>query len=426
MDKSKLHRTREVEAAFLVVVQTPTESWDRESLTAEFESLVRSTGIEVEGLMFVRLGKTNPRFYIGKGKVEELANMISEKTRVVIFDSSLNFTQQRNLEQALGIRTIDRTQLILDIFAKHAQTQEGILQVELAQLQYMLPRLRGKGIMLSRLGAGIGTLGPGEKKLEVDKRRISDRISHLKKDIKTVRQHRCTMRKKRQKEGVSVCSLVGYTNAGKTTLFNSLTAASGVTSSALFTTLDAVTRTFNLGNNSKAILSDTVGFIYRLPPYLIEAFKATLEELDYAEVLFHVIDSSSNQILKLKMAVDSILKDLGLDEKPTIIIFNKIDKLSPQQLDQLQEEFPKAIFVSALTAKGLNILIEEIYKSILKDSIKAMIKLPFTRMNISDYIHKNCEIIKTTYEGKEAIFMVKAKRDKLAYLEKQGVEIKET
>ena len=425
MNKIKLHETKEKETAFLVVVRTHDESWSRESLAEEFKSLVRSTGTEVEDLMFVNLVNPNPKFYIGKGKVEELASMISKETRLVIFDSDLKFTQQRNLEEVLGVKTIDRTQLILDIFAKHAQTKEGILQVELAQLQYMLPRLRGKGIMLSRLGAGIGTLGPGEKKLEVDKRRISDRISHLEKDIKVVRQHRDTMRKKRQKEGVSVCSLVGYTNAGKTTLFNTLTAASGVTSSALFTTLDAVARVFSLGNNSKAILSDTVGFIYRLPPHLIEAFKATLEELDYAEVLLHIIDSSSSQILGLKMAVDSILRDLGLDKKPTIIVFNKIDKLSPQQLNQLRCEFPKAIFVSALKTKGLDILIEEIYKGILKDCIKATIKLPFTRMNIVDYIHRNCEIIKTTYEGKEAIFMVRLKRSKLAYLEKQGIKIQE-
>ncbi len=422
----RMHEIVKKERALLVVVVTPEESWSKEALAAEFKNLVLSTGIAVEDLISVKLRQPNAALYIGKGKAAELSEAVKDtNVEVVIFDNNLSFIQQKNLEDLLGVKTIDRTQLILDIFAKHAQTQEGILQVELAQLEYLLPRLKGKGIELSRLGAGIGTKGPGEKKLEVDRRRISERIGHLKKDLKLIRQHRDTRRKKREKGGVNICSLVGYTNAGKTTLFNILAASKQTISSTLFTTLDTVSRTFVLGNNSEVILSDTVGFIYKLPPKLIEAFKATLEELNYADILLHIIDASNKDSVKLKKSVDSILKDLGLEEKLTINVFNKIDAISSQELICLKNEYPQGIFISASNGTGLDDLKKVIYEVSFRDMVKVEVRVPFNRMNIASYLHDNYEILKTAYQEKEAVFWIRTKKRGLSYIRKQGLIVKE-
>jgi len=421
-----MYETKEKERALLVLVEERAERWPRDALAEEFKNLVLSSGIEVVDLIFVRGRQPTPSLFIGKGKAEELGAIAQEENvNVVIFNSNLNFNQQRNLEDIFGVKTIDRTQLILDIFARHARTQEGILQVELAQLEYLLPRLKGKGIMLSRLGGGIGTRGPGEKKLEVDRRRISDRIVRLKKELKEVRQHREVMRKKREKTNVALCSLVGYTNAGKSTLFNALTESTERVSNSLFTTLDTVTHTLALPSNLKAILSDTVGFIYKLPPYLIEAFKATLEELNYAGLILHVIDASSKEIMRIRQAVGSIIEELGLTKKSTVMIFNKIDKLSLPELKELQEEFPEAVFISALEKTGLDLLKKIIYENIFKDTVEAVIRLPFTKMGLASQIHDQCTILKTKYEEAEAVYWVRTKRHVLDYFKKQGAAVKE-
>ena len=422
----RMHEIVKKETALLVVIVTPEESWSKEALAAEFKSLVLSTGIAVGGLISANLRQPNAPLYIGKGKAAELSEAVKEmKVDVVIFDNNLNFTQQRNLEEILGVKTIDRTQLILDIFAKHAQTQEGILQVELAQLEYLLPRLRGKGIELSRLGGGIGTKGPGEKKLEVDRRRISERIGHLKKDLKLILQHRDTRRKKREKSDANICSLVGYTNAGKTTLFNALAKSNQTTSPALFTTLDTISRALTLGDNLEVILSDTVGFIYKLPHNLIEAFKATLEELNYADLLLHVIDAGNKDSIKLRQSVNLILKELGLEEKLTINVFNKIDAITPAELIYLKNEYPQGVFISASNGAGLDDLKKVIYEASLKDTVKAEVKVPFSRMDIGSYFHDNCEILKTDYQEKEAVYWIRIKKRGLDWIRKQGLEAKE-
>jgi len=420
-----MHQTEKKEKALLVVSKVYEEAWSKEALSREFKSLVISAGVEAAEIISFNLGKINPAFYIGKGKVEEIANKVKEiEANVVIFNSNLHFAQQRNLEDVLGVKTIDRTQLILDIFARHAQTQEGILQVELAQLEYLLPRLRGKGIALSRLGGGIGTSGPGEKKLEIDKRRITDHIGYLKKDLKLIINYRATQRKKREKQGVNTCSLVGYTNAGKSTLFNALSGADQRTSSVLFTTLDTVARTLTLSGNLKVVLSDTVGFIYKLPLKLIDAFKATLEELNYADVILHVIDSGNSEIEKIKDSVEATLKDLKLDEKPTIIIFNKIDTIPYYKVEYLKEKYPESIFVSALKSKGLENLKEEMQSRVFKDMVEAVVDVPFNRMDISSYLHDKCEVLDVEYRQECVIFKIRIKKDKLAYLKKQGLKIK--
>lgn len=422
----KLYETTKKEKALLVMVQTQKEKWPKEDLAQEFKNLVISAGIDVSDLVTIKRNEITPSLYIGKGKAEELSCIVQEKNiNVVIFNNNLNFTQQRNLEDILGIKTIDRTQLILDIFAHHAYTKEGSLQVELAQLEYLLPRLKGKGIALSRLGGGIGTRGPGEKKLEVDRRRISDRISRLKKELEQVRKHRQVLRKKREKQKINICSLVGYTNAGKSTLFNALARDSEKTSSSLFTTLDTVSRTFDLHNNLKAVLADTVGFIYRLPPHLVEAFKATLEELQYADVILHVVDASSHDIFRLMEAVNSILDDLELSSKSSLLIFNKIDKLTDDQIADLKKDYEEAVFISALKGYNMNLLREKIYESLSKDKIEAIVKVAFNKMAAVEQIHENCEIMKTSYGEEEATYWVKINKQKVAYLKRLGLNIRE-
>ncbi|MCF7907479.1 MAG: GTPase HflX [Candidatus Omnitrophica bacterium] len=420
-----MHETIKKETALLVVVKEPKELWLFEDLASEFKNLVISSGIEVTEVVLVKLAQPNPSLYIGKGKVEEIRLKREELgVDVVIFNANLKFTQQRNLEEILNVKTIDRTQLILDIFAKHAHSQEGILQVELAQSQYLLPRLRGKGIALSRLGGGIGTRGPGEKKLEVDQRKISDRISKIKEELHDLGQHHNLMRKRRDKAKEHMCSLVGYTNAGKTTLFNLLAQSEQVESAGLFTTLDTVTRQFSLAVGQKVVLSDTVGFVYNLPPNLVESFKTTLDELQYSDVLLHLVDLSSKNFLQLKAAVDSILTDLKLDLKPTIVVFNKIDKISSREVEFLKKDYPKAVFISAKSGLGIEELKQVISINIFKDTLEVIARVPFDHMEIVNYLHKNCEVLESNYEDKEAVFHLRLKRDKLDYIKNQGIKTK--
>ncbi|MCM8786622.1 MAG: GTPase HflX [Candidatus Omnitrophica bacterium] len=421
-----MYQTEQKEKALLVMVEVGRQNWQTETLIEEFKNLVASSGIEVVDLVLVKRKEINPAFFIGKGKVEELAAKAVEKNaNVVIFNNNLSFTQQRNLEDILGIKTIDRTQLILDIFAKHAHSQEGMLQVELAQLQYLFGRLKGKGIMLSRLGGGIGTRGPGEKKLEVDRRRIVDRIRSLQEKLGEVKKYREVIRKKRKKEKTLICSLVGYTNAGKTTLFNTLTSSTQKISDSLFTTLDTVSRSFTLHNNLKIILTDTVGFIYNLPPNLIEAFKATLEELYYADLLLHIIDASSKDIERLKSSTDTVLVDLKLLDKPTLVVFNKIDKISDFELKALKNTYPDAVFVSASKKINIDKLKEKIYEIFSKTVTEAILKVPFNIMDLSEYIYANCEVLKVSYQSNAAVYFAKARKEKLQYLQSKGVIIEE-
>ena len=423
-----MYETVKKERALLVVVtvEEKDQMWPQEEIIEEFRNLVFSTGIEVGDIVSVKISQPTPTFYIGKGKTFELAQRVhQQEINVVIFNNNLSYTQQKNLEEVVGVKVIDRTQLILDIFAKHAHTQEGALQVELAQLEYLLPRLKGKGIMLSRLGGGIGTRGPGEKKLEVDKRRIFDKISRLRKELAQVRKHREVIRKKRQKEEIGVCSLVGYTNAGKTTLLNVLVGEHQNTSNSLFTTLDPVSRILWVGNNFKVVITDTVGFLYRLPPNLIEAFKATLEELKFADLLLHIVDVSNKNFSRLIEAVSSILKSLELEEKKMLLIFNKIDKITQVQQEKLKKEYPEAVFISALKKINLDALLNKIYYFLSPQWVEAVVKIPFSTMEAAEYLYNHSDVVKVEYKEKEAVFLVKIKRVFLAYLRKKGVMYKE-
>ncbi len=310
------------------------------------------------GTVFQKLDKP-AHTYLGKGKIEEL-RVIHGAFDTLILDDELTPTQQHNLESAFGenIKVIDRTALILDIFASRARTKEGRLQVELAQHEYLLPRLAGQWSHLERLGGGIGTRGPGETQIETDRRLINRRIQHLKADLEKVRSQRALHRKRRRSQDVPVVALVGYTNAGKSTLFNALTTAGVTESSALFATLDPVTRRVRLPNDQNVLMSDTVGFIHKLPPTVVAAFHATLEELHDADILLHVVDMTHKNMRQHIAVVEEILSDLGLREKPDLLVFNKMDLL-PNDSAFLSNEGDagEGTVVSAATRRGLDELL---------------------------------------------------------------------
>lgn len=354
--------------------------WSEVQSLDELAQLAHTAGAGVVGTMIQRLDKPSPT-YLGKGKLAELAQRKGELNyNVVIFDTELSPTQQRNLENVLQVKVIDRTALILDIFARRARTREGQLQVELAQHQYLLPRLAGQWSHLERLGGGIGTRGPGESQIETDRRLIRNRIRRLKTELEEVRRRRELYRQRRRKAGIPIVSLVGYTNAGKSTLLNALSQASVPAEDKLFSTLDPVTRRLTLPDNQQFLLTDTVGFIRKLPTTLVAAFRATLEELAEADLLLHIVDVTHPQAVEQCQTVEDILSDLGLATKPRLTVLNKVDLLSndggripevwegneiiKQLCQQLAPPCEGTIFASAAKGWGLDKLVELIAKTL--------------------------------------------------------------
>jgi GTP-binding protein HflX len=348
-----------------------TDSIVRESLE-ELAELARGAGGVVAGSLMQIRDSADPATLFGEGKVEEIQREAEALgVSLVIVDASLTPGQQRNIEKATGLRVIDRVQLILDIFAKHARSKEGQLQVELAQLNYLLPRLSGRGTELSRLGGGIGTRGPGEQKLETDRRRIRQRISRIEESLEAVRHERQMRRRARRGVPMGTVALVGYTNAGKSTLFNALTRADVEASSRMFATLDPTARTLRLPSKRRVLLSDTVGFIRDLPPGLVVAFRATLEELEEASLILHVIDVSSPHSAEQETEVDKVLKELGLEDRPRVRVLNKIDRLSDDERAAIR--FGNGgVMISALEGVGLDKLIEAIDRQLPFDPIVRM------------------------------------------------------
>lgn len=398
----KLTKLQEKALLVTVIISSEHDNWKPEELAGELNELVKSTGAKIEDSIICHRDSLTPNLYIGKGKAEELALICQEqKINTVIFNNDLSGTQQRNLEEALGVKTIDRTQLILDIFAHSAKSPEAKLQVELAQIEYLLPRLVGKGIMLSRLGGGIGTRGPGEQKLEVDRRRIRERIAKLKKDLRDVNLRRDTLRKKRRESNLPAVVLVGYTNAGKSTLMNSLTSSAQIVSPHLFTTLDPLSRGLILSNNQKIVISDTVGFLHRLPHHLIEAFKATLEEVTQADLLINVLDVSHSQLYEHAQAVEAVLKELNAQNKPVVTALNKIDKLEDRSwLTKLKRDFPNSVALSALNKENLEELFKMISQILTPAKLSLKILLPMERMDLVDIIYREGEVKKIEYSDK--------------------------
>lgn len=388
----------------MAVDQEESESlWSVEDSLNELGTLARTAGAEVVGSMIQRMRHPDVATYIGKGRAQELGDTEKQlHVDLVIFDDELSPSQQRNLEKMLNARVLDRTALILDIFAQHARTREGRLQVELAQLEYRLPRLAGRGVELSRqaggsrsasagaaagAGGAIGVRGPGETKLEIDRRRIRSRIAELREEIEAVREQRKTHRMQRTSQSIPVVAVVGYTNAGKSTIFNALTEAGVVAENKLFATLDPTTRHILLPNNQEALLTDTVGFIQKLPTKLIAAFRATLEEVVDADMLLEVVDMSHENAIEQSETVSDVLDELDAGDKPRVTALNKIDLLEDaSELDTTL--YPNAVPVSALQKVGLDALREKI-AGVLAASMESMrVLIPFNKSELVELFHR--------------------------------------
>ena len=389
------------EKALLVTVKMlGRDNWRREDASRELRELALSSGVAVIHQEACHSNIHNATYFVGKGKAHEIAHLAQELyADVVIFSGELTGTQQRNLEGIIEIKTIDRTQLILDIFAQRAKSREGKIQVELAQLGYLLPRLTGKGIILSRLGGGIGTRGPGEKKLEVDRRRIRERLVRLKQDLQNLSRRRGSLREYRKRHALATIAVIGYTNAGKSTLVNYLTGARQAVKNRLFSTLDSVARRFTLPNKQKVLFSDTVGFLHRLPHRLIEAFHATLEEVKEADILLYVLDISHPQVYQQNEAVEQVLKELQAQHKPVVCALNKVDLVKDELvLRRYLKDFENSVAISAL--KGINIkqLLDKL--SLQLDSLMAEVKvsIPQGQMHLVSLIYSNGEVFKQQYQ----------------------------
>lgn len=384
------------------------------------EELIRladTAGVEVMETLTQNKDTKDAKWFIGKGKVQELKGLIDQfEANTAIFDQELSGAQVRNLEEALDVKIIDRTQLILDIFAQRAKTREGIIQVELAQLSYLLPRLSGQGKNLSRLGGGIGTRGPGESKLETDRRHIRDRIDELKGQLFEIVRHRVLHRERRKKTGVYQIALVGYTNAGKSTLLNQLTEAEVYVENQLFATLDPVSRALKLPGGKEVILTDTVGFIQNLPHDLVAAFKATLEEVLEADLILHVVDSSMEMWTEQMRVVDKVLEDLGAHQKERITLFNKTDLCSSEQLDMLSTE-GQTLRISAFSAESLTNIKLAIEEKLMND--KYTFHIPADKGDIISLVYRSGEVLNQEIEEEKMIMQVRFNKhdfDKIGYM----------
>lgn len=382
--------------------------WTVDDSLEELKQLADTAGATVIKKFIQKRPKPDPAFFIGRGKVQELALYAQqENIDLCIFDDELSPAQQRNIESVMGIRILDRTALILDIFAQRARTNEGKLQVELAQLQYTLPRIMGKGLMLSRLGGGIGTRGPGETKLEVDRRRIRDRIAFIKDQIEKVKAVRSLHRSKRKKNNVFEVSLVGYTNAGKSTLLNTLTKSDIYAKDQLFATLDPTTRQLTLPNKQEIIITDTVGFIQRLPHQLIAAFRSTLEVVTEADLLVHVIDVSHELYKEQAAAVHEVLKEIGAETKPVITVYNKIDKLPPDSklADRLALE-EDTVCISAAKKLNLEILQQMIETHLKSKAVEVTLCIPYAETAKAAQLHETANVLEQEYTENGAVMKV--------------------
>ncbi len=394
--------------------------WSLEDSVEELKQLADTAGAVVINRFLQRRPKPDPAFFIGKGKVQELALYVQqENIDLCIFDDELTPAQQRNIEQAMGIRVLDRTALILDIFAQRAHTNEGKLQVELAQLQYMLPRIMGKGLSLSRLGGGIGTRGPGETKLEVDRRRIRDRIAYIKDCIAKVKSVRTLHRQGRNKAQVPTISLVGYTNAGKSTLLNTLTNSDIYAQDQLFATLDPTTRQLDLPDKQQAILTDTVGFIQRLPHQLVAAFQSTLEEVVEADVLLHVIDVSHELYKEQSNAVYQVLKEIGAENKTIITVYNKIDKLPEGSgLAERLDKEENAVCISAKSRINLDQLLRVIAENLKLKSVEEYFLIPYSDSDKVSRLHELGTVLEQDYLAEGTKLKVRLDAEQLGEFEK--------
>jgi GTP-binding protein HflX len=405
-------RIRQAEAARRAAVTTATgegeperavlvglDRGDADHSLEELARLAETAGARPVGTVIQRRARPDPARYLGRGKIDEVLRATeAHAADVVLVDEELTPVQQRTLERDLGVKVLDRTALVLDIFAQRARSREGRLQVELAQMNYLLPRLTGRGVWLSRLGGGIGTRGPGETKLEVDRRRIRARITDLQREIDAIQRHRGRQRGPRKDAAVAQVALVGYTNAGKSTLLNALTGAGAFVDNRLFATLDPTVRRLVLPNRRAIVLADTVGFIQRLPTQLVAAFRGTLEEVVHADMLLHVVDASHPDWPAQVKVVHEVLSTIGAGGHPVLTVFNKADRLSPDQVRQLIVDRPDAVVISAARGDGLRDLLGTITRRLPEPWIRVRLKVPYSDGKLLARIHAEGRVLRQRFD----------------------------
>jgi len=398
-------RKQQERALLIGLEQDGVSKWDLRDSMEELRELASSAGVEVVDTVTQKLPKPTAPFYIGKGKAEALRDSVqNQQVTSVIFNDELSPAQGRNLENLLSRKVLDRTQLILDIFAQRARSREGRLQIELAQLQYLLPRLTRMWSHLSRQSGGIGTRGPGEMQLEVDRRRVQERIARLERELEAVRKRRSVQRQGRKRHQWPVAGVVGYTNAGKSTLLNLMTGADVLAVDKLFATLDPTTRSFTLPNNQRVLLTDTVGFLRKLPHTLIESFKATLEEVSEADLLIHVVDLSHPRVDEHMRAVDNVVNELGAFGKQTLIVFNKVDILENRNLAETYcRRFPGSVAISARTGQGIDQFVEVLQSALGAWRLRSRFCVPLSESNLIAEVHRVGHVLDLQYDGDHAV-----------------------
>jgi GTP-binding protein HflX len=448
MIKTRPQKTQE-RALLIGLEKEGVSKWDLQDSLDELRELANSAGAEVIDTVTQKLQKPTAPYYIGRGKAELIKDSCQDRqVTSVIFDDELSPAQGRNLENLFARKVLDRTQLILDIFAQRARSREGRLQIELAQLQYLLPRLTRMWHHLSRQTGGIGTRGPGETQLEVDRRRVQERIARLERELEAVRKTRAVQRQGRKRHQWPVAAVVGYTNAGKSTLLNLLTGADLVAENKLFATLDPTTRSFVLPNKQRVLLTDTVGFLRKLPHTLIESFKATLEEVTEADLLIHIVDLSHPRVDEQMEAVDAVIKELDASGKQTLIVFNKIDNLEngaggsratstgkPERVDELGSEsinreiaetyvkrFPGSVAISARTGEGVNRLVGALENALSSWRLRSRFRIPSDQSALIAEIHRVGHVLELRYEGDDALIVAHVPPELAQKLARYGAE----
>lgn len=398
-------RQKQERAVLVGLEQEGTSKWDLRDSLDELRELVSSAGAEVVETVTQKLDKPTAPYYIGKGKAQLIKDSFqTQQVTSVIFDNELSPAQGRNLEHLFNRKVLDRTQLILDIFAQRARSREGRLQIELAQLQYLLPRLTRMWTHLSRQTGGIGTRGPGETQLEVDRRRVQERIARLERELEGVRRVRTVQREGRRRHQWPVAAVVGYTNAGKSTLLNLLTGADVLAADKLFATLDPTTRSFTLPNRQRMLLTDTVGFLRNLPHTLIESFKATLEEVSEADLLIHVVDLSHPRIDENIEAVNAVLKELDAFGKQTLLVFNKVDAVqSTDHVEAYRNRFPRSVAISARTGAGVSTLVQTLGELLDSWRMRSRFHVPASEQALIAELHRVGHVLEMRYEGDVAV-----------------------
>ena len=414
------HKKRQERALLIGLEKKGVSKWDLQDSLDELRELANSAGAEVVDTVTQKLQKPTAPYYIGRGKAESIKESCQDRhVTSVIFDDELSPAQGRNLENLFARKVLDRTQLILDIFAQRARSREGRLQIELAQLQYLLPRLTRMWDHLSRQTGGIGTRGPGETQLEVDRRRVQERIARLERELKSVRKTRAIQRQGRKRHQWPVAAVVGYTNAGKSTLLNLLTGADVIAEDKLFATLDPTTRSFVLPNKQRVLLTDTVGFLRKLPHTLIESFKATLEEVSEADLLIHIADLSHPRVDEQMEAVDRVIKELDAYGKQTLIVFNKIDNLANREvIDSYLKRFPGNVAISARTGEGVNQLVQALEGALSSWRLRSRFRIPTNESALIAEIHRVGHVLELRYEVNDALIVAHVPPDLAQKLER--------